>query len=52
VLAVLDARMGEVYWAQYRYADGWQTVSAPALCAPGEVAPVATGAPLPACGNG
>src|SRR5450759_3407814 len=25
VLCVLDARMGEVYWAQYRYADGWQT---------------------------
>jgi tRNA threonylcarbamoyladenosine biosynthesis protein TsaB len=52
VLAVLDARMGEVYWAQYRYADGWQTVAPPALCAPGDVAPVATGAPLAACGNG
>lgn len=52
VLAVLDARMGEVYWAQYRYADGWQTVVAPSLCAPGEVAPLATAAPLAACGNG
>jgi tRNA threonylcarbamoyladenosine biosynthesis protein TsaB len=52
VLAVLDARMGEVYWAQYRYADGWQTVSPPALCAPGDVAPIATATPLAACGNG
>src|SRR3981081_3883472 len=34
VLAVLDARMGEVYWAQYRYAgDGWQTVTPPTLSA-------------------
>ena len=50
VLAVLDARMGEVYWAQYHH-DGssWQTVVAPALCAPGEVRP--QGAPQ-ACGNG
>ncbi|MES2299051.1 MAG: tRNA (adenosine(37)-N6)-threonylcarbamoyltransferase complex dimerization subunit type 1 TsaB [Pseudomonadota bacterium] len=54
VLAVLDARMGEVYWAQYRYADGWQVVVAPALCAPQDVAPVqsAHGAPLCVCGNG
>jgi tRNA threonylcarbamoyladenosine biosynthesis protein TsaB len=46
--------MGEVYWAQYRYADGWQTVVAPALCAPEAVAPVAsvTTAGLVACGNG
>jgi tRNA threonylcarbamoyladenosine biosynthesis protein TsaB len=58
VLAVLDARMGEVYWAQYRHVTGavdtdgaWETVCAPALCAPGEVAPQ----PVPglaACGNG
>jgi tRNA threonylcarbamoyladenosine biosynthesis protein TsaB len=51
ILAVLDARMGEVYWAQYRYADGWQTVVAPALCAPEAVAPVPA-AGLVACGNG
>jgi tRNA threonylcarbamoyladenosine biosynthesis protein TsaB len=49
VLAVLDARMGEVYWAQYRYADGWQVVAPPALCAPKDVAPPA---PATACGNG
>jgi len=49
VLAVLDARMGEVYWAQYR---GEQLVAGPALCAPGELAPLATDGPLTACGNG
>ena len=52
ILAVLDARMGEVYWAQYRYAGGWQVVAEPALCAPGALAPIATQQPLAACGNG
>jgi tRNA threonylcarbamoyladenosine biosynthesis protein TsaB len=51
VLAVLDARMGEVYWAQYRYDGGWQVVSGPALSAPGAVEPAAA-AGLVACGNG
>lgn len=41
VLAVLDARMNEVYWAQYRFegdGDGiWREVSAPALSAAAEV---------------
>jgi tRNA threonylcarbamoyladenosine biosynthesis protein TsaB len=49
VLVLLDARMDEVYWAQYRYQDGWQTVLPPALSAPAGVAPV--GQPV-ACGNG
>lgn len=49
ILAVLDARMGEVYWAQYR---GAELVAGPALCAPEAVAPVAAGGPLTACGNG
>jgi tRNA threonylcarbamoyladenosine biosynthesis protein TsaB len=49
VLAVLDARMGEVYWAQYRYTDRWVTVTAPTLSAPSAV--VAQGA-VTACGNG
>jgi tRNA threonylcarbamoyladenosine biosynthesis protein TsaB len=53
ILAVLDARMGEVYWAQYRYADGLQgglqTVLAPALSAPDAVAPQGD---VTACGNG
>jgi tRNA threonylcarbamoyladenosine biosynthesis protein TsaB len=53
ILAVLDARMGEVYWAQYRVAGGeLQVVSAPALCAPADVAPLAADGPLAACGNG
>jgi len=49
VLAVLDARMGEVYWAQYRYRDGWQCVIEPGLSAPAGVAPQGS---VRACGNG
>jgi tRNA threonylcarbamoyladenosine biosynthesis protein TsaB len=49
VLVVLDARMDEVYWAQYRYEDGWQDVSAPSLSAPAAVK--MTGNPV-VCGNG
>lgn len=31
-VCVLDARMGEVYWAHYRFIDqGWQQISAPTL---------------------
>lgn len=49
VLVVLDARMDEVYWAQYRYLEGWQTVAAPTLSAPADVAPSGL---VTACGNG
>ncbi|MGS0740579.1 tRNA (adenosine(37)-N6)-threonylcarbamoyltransferase complex dimerization subunit type 1 TsaB [Glaciimonas sp. GG7] len=50
VLSVLDARMGEVYWAQYRYVDAtWQVVVGPTLSAPALVLP--TGSVI-ACGNG
>ena len=50
VLCVLDARMAEVYWAQYRHGiDGWHAVVAPALARPAEVAPQG---PVLACGNG
>lgn len=55
IVAVLDARMGEVYWAQYRYADGWHAVVAPTLCAPQGVRPQEAspqGKRLNACGNG
>lgn len=52
VLVVLDARMGEVYWAQYRWTgEAWLTVSEPVLSAPGAVTPVAADG-LVACGNG
>jgi tRNA threonylcarbamoyladenosine biosynthesis protein TsaB len=52
VLAVLDARMNEVYWAQYRHVDGgWATVCAPGLSAPQDVAPQPVDG-LAACGNG
>lgn len=50
VLCLLDARMGEVYWAQFHHgAGGWQTVVAPRLSRPADVAP--HGQAL-ACGNG
>jgi len=50
VLSVLDARMGEVYWAQYRYVDGhWLVVVEPTLSAPAQVLPLSG---VLACGNG
>jgi tRNA threonylcarbamoyladenosine biosynthesis protein TsaB len=49
VLAVMDARMEEVYWAQYRYENGWQTVIEPTLSAASAVAPIGE---VLACGNG
>jgi len=51
VLAVLDARMNEVYWAQYRYDGDWTTVVEPVLSAPEAVQPLAVDG-LAACGNG
>ena len=54
VVTVLDARMNEVYWAQYRYdaaAGAWSEVVAPTLAAPDAVVPVAREG-LAACGNG
>lgn len=50
VLAIMDARMGEVYWAQYRYQSGlWHTVTEPCITGPEAVIPVST---PKACGNG
>ena len=37
VIAVLDARMGEVYWAHYHFDGQWQTVSEPRLSAPEDI---------------
>ena len=54
VLTVLDARMGEVYWAQYRYdaaRGAWTELAAPALCAPQDLEPLPAEG-LAACGNG
>lgn len=49
VLSVLDARMGEVYWAQYQFDDRWHTVTAPVLSQASQVK--ANGYPS-VCGNG
>lgn len=59
VLAILDARMNEVYWAQYRYhggyQGGWQEVRKPTLSAASEVSPegrpLAVGNGVPLCGE-
>jgi tRNA threonylcarbamoyladenosine biosynthesis protein TsaB len=49
VLAVLDARMGEVYWAQYRFADDWHALTEPTLSTADAVTPQGA---VVACGNG
>lgn len=49
VLAVLDARMGEVYWAQYRFDTAWRIVAAPTLSSPDGMMPHGA---VQACGNG
>ena len=54
VLTVLDARMGEVYWAQYHFDDAsgaWQTRIEPTLSAPALIAPMVV-AGLHLVGNG
>lgn len=38
IIAVLDARMGEVYWAEYRFDGQWEIVNEPRLSAPEQVA--------------
>ncbi|WP_151636419.1 tRNA (adenosine(37)-N6)-threonylcarbamoyltransferase complex dimerization subunit type 1 TsaB [Noviherbaspirillum aerium] len=49
VLVALDARMEEVYWAEYRFDNGWHTVAGPALAA---ASAVTASARATACGNG
>lgn len=52
VIAVLDARMGEIYHAAYiKSADGWQVVSEPSLCLP-QHAPLLSGDDWTGCGSG
>jgi tRNA threonylcarbamoyladenosine biosynthesis protein TsaB len=54
VLAVLDARMGEVYWARYAVdaTGGCTELVAPTLSAPGEVCALGELGAYLACGNG
>jgi tRNA threonylcarbamoyladenosine biosynthesis protein TsaB len=49
IVAVLDARMGEVYWAQYRIDGQWRVVSEPALAKAADVPAIGEAA---VCGNG
>ncbi|HEV2610961.1 MAG TPA: tRNA (adenosine(37)-N6)-threonylcarbamoyltransferase complex dimerization subunit type 1 TsaB [Noviherbaspirillum sp.] len=50
VVTVLDARMNEVYWAQYRHSGReWQIVTAPTLSMAADVVPAGDAI---ACGNG
>ena len=49
VLAILDARMKEVYWAQYQYDNDWKSVMEPRLSLASEV--VFSGE-VSICGNG
>ena len=49
VLCVLDARMGEVYWAQYRFDGDWQVVTPPTLSRAEAITPIGA---VVACGNG
>ncbi|MCC6917508.1 tRNA (adenosine(37)-N6)-threonylcarbamoyltransferase complex dimerization subunit type 1 TsaB [Nitrosomonas sp.] len=52
VLAVLDARMGELYFAAYeKAATGWSAVHEPLLCRP-ETAPAVSGGGWTGCGSG
>ncbi|MGV3742373.1 MAG: tRNA (adenosine(37)-N6)-threonylcarbamoyltransferase complex dimerization subunit type 1 TsaB [Burkholderiaceae bacterium] len=49
VLPVLDARMNEVYWAQYRYEGEWKVVSEPSLSLPEAIRCKGS---VVVCGNG
>ena len=52
VIAALDARMREIYHAAYeKTAEGWQSISEPALCLPG-TAPLVQGIEWTGCGSG
>ena len=49
IVTLLDARMGEVYWAQYDFSAGLKTLIEPCLSVP---ASVVVQGPVVACGNG
>lgn len=52
IVTMLDARMDEVYWAQYRHEGAWQEIVGPTLSAAALVRPVGDAGLLAACGNG
>jgi tRNA threonylcarbamoyladenosine biosynthesis protein TsaB len=49
LIAVMDARMGEVYWARYRYDGEWRTITEPTLS---RAEHVVTDTKAAVCGNG
>ena len=49
ILPILDARMGEVYWAQYAFSPALEIIIAPRLSDPESVLPIGH---VTACGNG
>ena len=49
IVSILDARMGEVYWAQYCFQGEWEVVIAPTLSKPSALRPEGL---VHACGNG
>lgn len=49
VLPILDARMNEVYWAQYRYDGEWKSVFEPSLSLPEKIR---SDGRAVVCGNG
>ncbi len=54
VVCALDARMSEVYWAQYQFdvtTQHWNTLVPPTLCAPAQVLPLDM-VDVSLCGNG
>ena len=53
IVSILDARMGEVYWAQYRFQEQWEVVIAPTLSKPVVLKPELNSEGIVhACGNG
>jgi tRNA threonylcarbamoyladenosine biosynthesis protein TsaB len=49
LIAVMDARMGEVYWARYRFDGEWRTITEPTLSRADQVV---TNTAATVCGNG
>lgn len=51
ILTLLDARMDEVYWARYRFDNGWTPIVEPVLSR-ADAVDVGAGVMVTACGNG